>query len=208
MKQRIILFGGTFDPVHLGHTTVVEHASKKLGADEVIFIPARRSPHKSDSPLAPIEHRLKMLSLALVGYRSFSISRCEIDRSEPSYTFDTVADFRRKYPDASLFWLVGADTVASLPKWYRIAELLELCNVCVMSRGGIDQPVFDKLVPALGRVAAEQLRKNAIASPLVPVSSTEVRTRLAAGQDVADMLHPAVLQYIRQHSLYGLPSYD
>jgi nicotinate-nucleotide adenylyltransferase len=205
MAQRIILFGGTFDPVHLGHTTVVEHASAQLRADKVIFVPARRSPHKSDSCLAPIEHRLNMLALAVADRKSFSISTCEVERSEPSYTFDTVTHFRTKSPRATLFWLVGADIIPSLPRWYRIAELLEICNVCVMSRGGIDSSAFDQLVPALGQAAAGRLRQNAIATPLIPISSTEVRTRLAAGQDVSDMLHPPVLQYIRQHALYGTP---
>ncbi len=205
MEQRIILFGGTFDPVHLGHTTVVEHASVQLRADEVIFVPARRSPHKSDSPLTPIKHRLNMLTLALSDHKTFSISTCEVDRSEPSYTFDTVTDFRTKFPIATIFWLVGADTMPSLPRWHRITELLEICNVCVMSRGGIDSPAFERLAPILGQAAADRLRQNAIATPLIPISSTEVRARMAAGLDVSDMLHPPVLRYIRQNGLYGIP---
>jgi len=202
MHRRIALFGGTFDPVHIGHTAVAEHAAAHLQAEEVFFIPARRSPHKFDAPLVPVEHRLNMLSLALADHPSFSVSTCEVERSEPSYTFDTVMEFREKLPGASLFWLVGADTVESLPRWYRIGELLDACNVCVMVRGGVESPQLDTLVPSLGPTAVSRLKQSVIPTPLIPISSSEVRARLAAGQDVSDMLHPAVLTYINDHSLY------
>jgi nicotinate-nucleotide adenylyltransferase len=202
--MRIILFGGTFDPVHVGHTTVVEQAAASLRADSVVFIPARRSPHKSDVPLAPAEHREAMLTLALAGHPSFRMSRCELSRPEPSYTIDTVMEFRKQFPDAMLFWLVGADAIFSLARWYRIGELLDLCDICVMSRGGVDSPEFERLVPSLGAESAKRLRESAIATPLIPVSSTEIRSRLAAGLDVSSMLHPAVLAYIRAHGLYGV----
>jgi nicotinate-nucleotide adenylyltransferase len=205
MTQRIILFGGTFDPVHVGHTTVVEHAAASLHAHEVIFIPARRSPHKFDVPLALAEHRLNMLSLAMAEQSSFSVSACEIERAEPSYTFDTVMEFRTRLPEAKFFWPVGADALPSLPRWYRIRELLEVCDICVMSRGGVNLPSFDLLAPSLGQGTVDRLKQIAITTPLIPISSTEIRQRLAAGQDVSTMLHPAVLHYIRQYRLYGLP---
>jgi nicotinate-nucleotide adenylyltransferase len=203
MACKIILFGGTFDPVHIGHTTVVAHAADTLGADEVTFIPARRSPHKADTPLAPTEHRVNMLRLALTEHPSFSLSRCELDRPEPSYTFDTVSQIRASRPDAKLIWLVGSDAIASLSRWYRIRELLELCQVSIMSRGGMDEPQFEGLAATLGRETADRLRKAALATPLIPISSTEIRACLARGQDVSEMLHPAVLEYIRGHHLYG-----
>ncbi len=203
MTDSIVLFGGTFDPVHIGHTTVVQHAARGLRADEVVFIPARRSPHKSDAPLAPADHRVSMLKLAIEEYPSFSVSRCELDRPEPSYTYDTVMEFRASHPGARLVWLVGTDMLASLPRWYRIRELLDLCAISVRSRGGVDSPDFGSVAPSLGPEAARRLQKAAIVTPLIPVSSTEVRSRLAAGQDVTGMLHPAVIQYIRDHGLYG-----
>jgi nicotinate-nucleotide adenylyltransferase len=200
----IVLFGGTFDPVHVGHTTVVQHAARSLRADEVVFIPARRSPHKSDSPLAPADHRVNMLKLALEGQATFSVSRCEVDRPEPSYTYDTVMEFRAGRPGTRLVWLVGADMLASLPRWYRIRELLDLCDICLMSRGGVDSPDFEQVIPSLGSEVARRLEKTAIITPLIPVSSTEVRLLLAAGQEVSAMLHPAVLRYIQTHRLYGV----
>jgi nicotinate-nucleotide adenylyltransferase len=203
VADSIVLFGGTFDPVHIGHTTVVQHAAGSLRASAVVFIPARRSPHKSEAPLAPADHRTRMLELAIAELPGFSVSRCELDRPEPSYTYDTVMEFRTTRPDAKLVWLVGTDMLASLPRWYRIRELLDLCDVCVMSRGGVDSPDFEKLVPSLGREAARRLQEAAIVTPLIPVSSTEIRTRLATGQDVSGMLHAAVIEYIRAHGLYG-----
>ncbi len=203
MPDRIVLFGGTFDPVHLGHTAVVENAARQLHADKVFFIPARRSPHKYDYPLAPAEHRLNMLSLALANYHLFSVSKCELERAEPSYTYDTVRHFRSQFPDAQLFWLVGADAMQSLPRWYRFTDLMDLCQVCIMRRGGIDSPAFDRLSPVWGGKIAERLKKDSIATPLVEISSTEVRARLASGLDVSNMLHPDVLKYIVEHGLYG-----
>lgn len=205
LAQHIILFGGTFDPVHLGHTAVAEHAFRELRADRVIFIPARRSPHKLGAPLALAEHRFNMLSLAIAGHKSFSVDTCEVERAEPSYTYDTVMDFRKRMPEAQLSWLLGADTVASLPMWYRIDEILGMCDIRIMSRGGMDAPAFDKLEPALSGMFVEKLRKNAIQTPLIPISSSEVRARFASGGDVLGMLNPSVLNYIKQHGLYGVP---
>jgi nicotinate-nucleotide adenylyltransferase len=203
MAERVILFGGSFDPVHVGHTTVAEHVAGRLGAARTIFVPARRSPHKSEPPVASPQHRVNMLSLAVARYPSFSVSRCELERLEPSYTYDTVADFRRRLPEAELFWLVGADTVASLPQWHRVADLMNLCEICVMSRGGLELPALDSLIPSLPAEAVRRLKCNVVEAPAVPVSSTEVRRRLKAGLDVSKMLDPAVLEYIIRHKLYG-----
>lgn len=203
MADRIILFGGTFDPVHVGHTAVVEHAAQSLDAGEVVFIPARRSPHKVDPPLADAEHRINMLHLATNDLPGFGVSRCEIDRPAPSYTYDTVMQFRVARPGARLTWLIGADMVGSLPSWYRIGELMQICDISVMSRGGVDAPNFDAVAASLGKEAGRKLREAAIVTPLIPVSSTEVRARLATGQDVSGMLHPGVLAYIYEHGLYS-----
>jgi nicotinate-nucleotide adenylyltransferase len=200
--KRIVLFGGTFDPVHVGHTIVAHHAGGSLKAERVIFVPARRSPHKSGAPVASAEDRIQMLCLATGEQPSFSVDRCEIERPEPSYTFDTVVRFRARYPEANLAWLVGADMLSSLPRWYRIQDLLELCDICLMSRGGVESANFDKVEASLGRKATDRLRQMAILTPLIPVSSTEIRRRLAAHEDVSEMLHPLVLEYIRTRKLY------
>ena len=116
--KKIILFGGSFDPIHTGHLRVAHHALKELGADELIFIPARRSPHKTDLP-TPGAHRFAMIAKAIDGIDSFSVSDCELLRPEPSYTLDTVGLSRVQVgSDVVLHWLIGADQLADLEKWY------------------------------------------------------------------------------------------
>ena len=129
MKDRIILFGGTFDPVHLGHTTVAAFAAEQIGADEVVFIPAKRSPHKNVFPVASGALRVEMLRLALGGTAKFSVSSCELERPAPSYTFETLSMFAGRYgPKSQLYWLVGADDLCDLGCWHRVDDVLDLCR--------------------------------------------------------------------------------
>ncbi len=205
MKKRrsVILFGGTFDPIHNGHLTVALFAGAHLHADRIIFIPARRSPHKKDAPIADDVSRLTMIHLAIMGKGCFGVSDCELTRPEPSYTIDTVAHFRCEYgPQADLFWLIGADMVAGLPHWHRITELLAACRLCIMYRGGMDKPDLTPLVSHFGQEAVARLENDVLPTPLVDISSTDIRTRIAAGQPVADLVPPLVLHYIGKNRLY------
>lgn len=200
---KVILFGGTFDPVHNGHTIVAAYAFRKIGAEELIFIPARRSPHKQLMPSAASRHRVKMIELGIAEISSFSVSTCELDRPEPSYTLDTVRYFKERFgPGAEIYWLVGADSLDGLQHWYAVEQLLDECTLAVMLRAGFPEPDFTCLIPILGEQRVQKLRHNIIQTPLVDISSTDIRHRLAAGTDVSDMLHPAVLGYIRQKRLY------
>jgi nicotinate-nucleotide adenylyltransferase len=202
MKDRIILFGGTFDPVHLGHITVASFACDHIGADEVVFIPANRSPHKNVFPVASGVSRVEMLMLAFADNAKFSVSSCELERCDPSYTFETVSMFAGRYgPKTQLYWLVGADAVGDLGRWHLAERVLDMCNLCVMYRAGYPEPDFSRL-SRLGAERVENLRKNAIATPLVDISSTEIRRKLAAGGDVTGLLSPAVLGYIEKNGLY------
>lgn len=202
-KRRIALFGGTFDPIHLGHTRVAEAARKRIEAEKVIFIPAKRSPLKGFAPHATDDDRLQMIALATRHNERFSVSDCELRRPAPSYTLDTVKHFQNKFgPDASIYWLIGADSVDDLVLWHRVDELIDTCHVAVMVRGGYESPAFDKHLQTLGRDRVEKLRSNVIETPSIDISSTEVRRRLAAGEDVGDMLCTDVLDYIRRRGLY------
>jgi nicotinate-nucleotide adenylyltransferase len=202
-KRNIARFGGTFDPIHLGHTQVAEAAAKQIEAEKVIFIPAKCSPLKGFFPNAADEDRLHLIELAIRGNDRFSVSDCELRRAAPSYTLDTVRRFQQEYgADASIYWLLGADSVGDLVLWHRIDELIDACNLAVMVRGGYGTPSFDRHLPTLGPDRIEKLRRNVIQTPSVPISSTTVRARLAAGEDVRDMLCPDVLDYIRKRGLY------
>ncbi len=202
-KRRIVLFGGTFDPIHLGHTTVAADAAKHIGAEKLVFIPAKRSPLKGFLPKANDDDRLEMITLATADEKSFQVSDFELKKPAPSYTLETVRKFQQEYGDeASIYWLIGADGVADLAYWHMIVELIDVCNLTTMYRAGCEPPNFTKFEAMWGRRRVDKLRQNIIQTPLVDISSTEVRKRLTEGLDVTRMLHPAVSDYISQHGLY------
>ena len=204
MRQKIILFGGTFDPIHYGHIRIAESAIQQIAADQLVFIPAKRSPHKKSFPVASAKERLEMISLAIAGKDNFSLTDCELKRPEPSFTLDTVRSFRAQYPeDAEVYWLVGADMVKDLTKWHRICDLIDQCNLCVMPRPGFERPSFAGLKGVLGRQRLEKLQRNVISTPLVDISGTQIMKKLACGDDVEPMLPPRVLAYIRKNGLYA-----
>jgi nicotinate-nucleotide adenylyltransferase len=203
MKRNVLLFGGSFDPIHNGHTAVARHAIGHIGADELVFIPAHRSPHKRLFPGARAAERLKMTELAAAGEKKMSVSDCEINREPPSYTIDTVRFFRGRYGhDVALYWLVGGDVLEDLPRWYRIRELLDECTICLMLRPGFESPQLDRFVDVFGQKQVEKLEQNIILNPLIDISSTEIRRKVAAGEDISYMVHPAVGAYIKEHGLY------
>jgi nicotinate-nucleotide adenylyltransferase len=205
VKRKLALFGGTFDPIHLGHTAVAAAADEHIGAEKVIFIPAKHSPLKGSLPKASDSSRLKMIVLAIAGEKRFQVSDYEIKKPEPSYTLQTVRGFQVDYgSEVSIYWLVGADSVDDLPYWYGIIELIDECNISTMCRAGCKMPDFSRFKSVWGSERVRKLQRNIIQTPLVNISSTEIRKRLAKGGDVTGMLHPAVADYIRKHNLYQL----
>jgi nicotinate-nucleotide adenylyltransferase len=207
-KNRIVLFGGTFDPVHMGHTTVAAAAGDGVGADKVIFVPARRSPLKAFFPEASDEDRLEMVKLAIEGDGRFDFSDYELKKTAPSYTLDTVRYFRKRLgADVSIYWLAGADTLEDLPHWYGITELIDECNLAVMQRAGFPRPDFTKYVSLWGEERVKKMQRNVIETPLVDISSTDIRKRLATGREVGGMISPRTLHYIIERRLYGIKDY-
>jgi nicotinate-nucleotide adenylyltransferase len=197
------LFGGTFDPIHLGHTVVAAESAGRIRADKVIFIPAKRSPLKGFSPKASDEDRLIMISLAIPDAAQFEVSNYELRKSTPSYTLETVRFFQTQYGKDTLFyWLLGADSVEDLTYWYRVTELIDECNLAFMYRAGCKPPDFARFEAIWGSRRVLKLQQNVIETPLIDISSTEVRRRLAVGENVSDMLHSAVADYIHKHGLY------
>jgi nicotinate-nucleotide adenylyltransferase len=202
-KRKIALFGGTFDPIHLGHTAVAADTAKHIGAEKVIFVPAKLSPLKGFLPRASDDDRLKMIWLAIAGVENFQVSDYELKRPAPSYTLATVRKFQSDYGDETVIhWLIGADSVDDLTYWYKITELIDTCNLTTMYRAGCERPDFTKFEQIWGRHRVEKLQRNVIETPLVDISSTEIRDLVAKNGDFAKMLHPAVADYIRKHGLY------
>ncbi|MHC4295991.1 MAG: nicotinate-nucleotide adenylyltransferase [Planctomycetota bacterium] len=203
MKTRIVLFGGTFDPIHLGHTTVAADAARSIGAEKVVFIPAKRSPLKGFLPIASDGDRLEMIALATADEKICEASDFELNKPAPSYTLETVQKFQAAYGDeASIYWLIGADGVNDLTYWHKIVELIDACNLTTMYRAGCEPPTFAKFEGLWGRKRVEKLERNIVQTPLVDISSTEIRKRLTEGRNVSKMLHPAVYGYICEHGLY------
>lgn len=204
MENSILLFGGTFDPIHNAHVRVAECVGKHLNVHRVIFVPVRRSPHKKLTPVASDIERFEMIGLAIAGMPQFSVSDCELKRSEPSYTIDTIKYFRGLLgDDVRLCWLVGADGVKDLLFWHRIKELIDLCDLTIMLRGGFDRPDFSCLEGVLGAERVEKLKAKQVETPLIELSSTEIRQRLSCGEDVSEFVGVDVMRYIAQKGLYG-----
>jgi len=203
VKRKIALFGGTFDPIHLGHTAVAADTAKMIGAEKIIFVPAKRSPLKGFFPKAGDSDRFKMISLAIAHNKNFQVSDYELKRPEPSYTLETVRKFQGDYGgETSIYWLIGADSINELQLWYGITELIDECNLSTMFRAGCKPPNYAKFEDIWGPDRVKKLKRNVIQTSLVDISSTEIRSRLAAGDNVTDMLHPDVADYIRKHGLY------
>ncbi len=202
-KKKIALFGGTFDPVHLGHTTVAAAAAEHIGAEKVIFIPAKRSPLKDSFPEADDDDRLAMIALAIAHNDKFHLDDYELRKPNPSYTLETVRHFQADYDGGTLFyWLIGADSIYELSRWYGIVELIDTCILCAMFRAGCRPPDFTEFEDVWGAERVKKLQRNVIKTPLINISSTEIRNRLATGRDVAGMVAPSVAEYIRKHGLY------
>jgi nicotinate-nucleotide adenylyltransferase len=202
-KRKVILFGGSFDPIHTGHLRVAQYALEELDAGKLIFIPARRSPHKTESPVAG-HHRLSMIRIAIEGMENVSVSDCELNRSEPSYTLDTVYFFREQFGSGVvLHWLIGADQLADLDKWYRVQELLNVCRISVMVRAGYPLPDFGRFEEVLTISQINQLKNDFLLTPRIDLSSTDIRCQLAQGTINPGILPPNVLPYIVANRLYG-----
>jgi len=201
--RRVAVFGGTFDPIHNGHLTVAEAAAAQHRLDTVIFVPARRPPHKASEPSAPAEHRLAMIRLAVEGRPGFEVSDCELTRPGTSYTVDTMRRFRRRLPPGTrLYFIAGSDSVPELPAWRDLAGLTELCTLVVAARPGRPLEELDALLEHLPEERVAAIKAAAVATTASPVSATEVRRRLAAGRPVAELVPDAVARYIAENKLY------
>lgn len=202
-ERRIILFGGSFDPIHKGHIRVAEYARQFLGAERTVLIAAGRSPHKQQNPMASGDHRMAMLRLAIEGHAGLEVSDFELNRPQPSYTYDTVSYFRDLVgEEAALYWLLGADLVGDLGSWYRVCDLIDACRIAVMVRGGYQEPDFSALERQIGTARVNKLRQWMIPTPEITASSTDIRRRLAEGLGPGDQVPTAVAEYIDRYGLY------
>ena len=183
--KKIAIYGGTFDPIHHGHLIVAREALEKLGAEQVIFIPARVSPLRKTAPVARDEVRLLMIKAAIESEPGFAVDDCELLRPPPSYTIDTIEQIRQRNNEATIYCLIGEDNVDRLTKWRRFADLEKMVRLVVLDRSG-QQPHH----------AYPIIRRK------IDISATEIRKRVATGRSIRYFVPPAVEEIIRGEKLY------
>ncbi|MFW6066107.1 MAG: nicotinate-nucleotide adenylyltransferase [Planctomycetota bacterium] len=205
MDESMVIFGGTFDPVHNGHLIVARAAAEACGIGKVMLIPSAQPPHKPPAG-AFAEHRLEMLRLAVAGEPMFEVSDTELRRSGPSYTIDTLRQLRDELPGTRLYLLIGADMLADLPQWHRARDVVAEVDLIVAARNPWQEQlpaVLKKLGEHFDAKTLERLSSSVVETPRVDISSTEIRRRLTKGLSVRYLLPEAVIDYIRRHELYA-----
>ena len=198
--MKIGVFGGTFDPIHLGHLIVADAAREMLELDEVLFIPTGRPWVKAGTPVAVACHRMAMVEISVGPTAWFRIVDLDIKRPGPTYTVDTLLELRAELgEEADLYLLLGLDAVQDMARWHRPAQIFELCTVVGMSRPGVpdlDLAVLDAVAPnAADRVIL-------LEGPLVSLSGTDLRRRVREGRSIRHRVPEAVEVYIYEHGLY------
>ena len=199
---KLLIFGGTFDPVHNGHLLTARAAMNMLQAQRVVFVPANTSPHKLSTPqcATPPQHRLAMLQLAVGDDPAMEVSAVELLRPAPSYTIDTLAILRRDRPDDTLILLVGADQLPALYTWKEIDTILATTPIAILPRPGFEVP--NKPPGNFGDDMWKKVMGGVLKIPQYGISATAIRRAIAQGQPVSDQIPEAVMAYIRNHRLY------
>lgn len=201
--MKLGLFGGSFDPIHVGHIRPVQEARRRLGLDRVVFLPTAVPPHKPDCEFAPVHARYSMVELALLGEEGLFASPFELTPNLPAYTVESLEHFGEVYPEADLYLILGSDGFAQLTEWKRWRELPRLGRLAVLVRPEwrLDD-VSDTLHPELVALASSD-RVRFVANQPVDVSATRLRALLGAGKELPEGAVPdLVLEYIRKYSLY------
>ncbi|MES2788195.1 MAG: nicotinate-nucleotide adenylyltransferase [Planctomycetota bacterium] len=199
--MRIGIYGGTFDPVHLGHLLLAETCREQCRLDRVIFIPAGVPPHKQGRELTAGPLRANMLEFALAGCPEFSVDRSEIKRSGPSYTVETLRNLQQNYPTDELFFLMGADSLVEFPQWKEPREIATLAGLIVVNRGTQAPPELESLIPELGAEAVARIQL--VTMPGIEISASDLRRRSQQGYSLRYLTPRAVERFIIEHKVYG-----
>ena len=200
MAPRVGIFGGSFDPVHNAHVALARQALTELALDELIWLPAGR-PWQKHRVLAPVADREAMVALAMAGEPRFTLSRIELLRSGPSYTVDTVRELRALRPSVSWHLLIGQDQYAAFHTWHGWEELLGLVTLAVADRAA-DRAVDHLDAPLNADPQVLRVPHEVVTLPMMNVSSTDIRARLASGHGIDGLVPAAVARYIARHHLY------
>jgi nicotinate-nucleotide adenylyltransferase len=198
--MKIGVLGGTFDPVHTGHIELSEAVIHQLGLAYVLFVPAGNPYFKAERDITPVEMRLEMVRLAIMGKPHLKLSTLEIERPGPSYTVDTIAELKASLaPEDEIFFMLGWDILPELPKWREPARLIQLCRIVAIPRMNYRVP---DLAPLEKDIPGITERTIVLGGPIINISSTIVRERVASGQSIKHLVPPSVEKYIKENGLY------
>ncbi|MDR8020462.1 nicotinate-nucleotide adenylyltransferase [Nesterenkonia sp. LY-0111] len=190
-RSRVGIMGGTFDPIHHGHLVAASEVAAEFDLDEVVFVPTGEPWQKAGREVTEAEHRYLMTVVATASNPRFTVSRVDIDRGGPTFTIDTLHDFKRLRPTADLFFITGADAMAQIMSWKDVEELWTLAHFVSVTRPGYSSEDYGR---------SHQISLKEI--PAMAISSTDCRTRVRAGKPVWYLVPDGVVQYIAKHRLY------
>lgn len=197
--KRIGIFGGTFNPPHVGHLVLAETAADSLALDRVYFVPAAKPPHKLDAGAAPAEDRYQMVKLAVAGNSRFEVSRADMDRPGPHYAYEMLEIFHKEYPLAEFYFLMGSDSLRDLQAWEKPEHIIDQAHLVVMQR-----PTVYPDLTELSREYPNLLKRlHFLDAPEIEISSTDIIHRLKRGLSVRYRVTDAVLEYLKTHNLYA-----
>jgi nicotinate-nucleotide adenylyltransferase len=197
--MRIGIFGGTFDPPHVGHLILAEECRTQLKLDRLLWVVTDNPPHKRYVSISPIEDRVKLVEQAITGNEAFVLSRVDIDRPTPHFAIDTVSILKNENPEAQFFYLMGGDSLHDLPTWNRPNDFIKLCDgIGVMRRHAdqVDLASLEKLLPGISQ------KVLIVDAPILEISSKEIRQRINEGQGYRYYLRDAVYRAVLDLGLY------
>lgn len=194
--QRIGIMGGTFDPIHNGHLVAASEVAYRFQLDQVVFVPTGQPWQKAGRDVTAAEHRYLMTMVATASNPRFTVSRVDIDREGPTYTIDTLRDLRELFPDAELYFITGADSLASIMSWRDWEVMLEMANFVGVTRPGYE--LSKDMLPLESQTGIELIE-----IPAMAISSTDCRKRAGEGEPVWYLVPDGVVQYIAKNNLYG-----
>jgi nicotinate-nucleotide adenylyltransferase len=199
MMGRLGIFGGTFDPPHLGHLILAEEARYQLALDSVLWVLTPHPPHKQEQSITPLSDRLELLLAAIYRNPSYKLSRVELDRQPPHYALDTIRLLGIRNPGAELIYLMGGDSLRDLPKWHSPLEFVAACHsLGIMRRPGdqIDLERLESQIPGINH------KLHFVDTPLLDIASSQIRQRIRTGKPFRYFLPEAVYQLIQKNQLY------
>lgn len=196
----IVIFGGTFNPIHLGHKEIIDKVSSLVDVDKVLIVPTKIPPHKTAHSLASEVDRVEMCKLIASQYNNVEVCCVELERTGKSYTIDTLHEIKRRYPEFDIAITIGADMVVTFDEWKDYLLIVKLCRIITFKRGDTDISSYREGINKLQQYGADIIE---ISDEIINISSTEIRNAILNNEDTSEYLDGSVANYITEHGVYG-----